>query len=635
VLATGAGAAVALCGCDWTGSGLPADSAKAVIGPQGGTLSLAKGPILTVPPGALAAPVELSIVRSGAAAPQQALSAIYDFKPVDTVFAKAATVQIPVPASTKSAVVYWSSAGAPTRYEIVPCAVEAGFSSAQVTHLGVGYAGAVPGEERTVSGAVSTLFWQDDGTRTKRPGVLGPQMRVPAIFVPGAGGYKRIAVTEGPDSSFLASGVPSGRYFLQIDTVYPPNVGPGEAVFTQLVELTTSNPDLSTVMAARPNVQAPAGTATLALNIANLTPWVDSIAGFSGDMILIAGSQAHVYSRPQISGVRPQAGGTAYTNTFRWNVGSTAWFIGLPDASQGDVEFVYQRSTRTAGSNETQGVVRYASRFARVDNLTLREGTQQTLSVSLADVAQSGNARADLRSAQFAALAPQVNPSAMPSQVQGGSSMSILAVPHTVDYPEAPGFSASSSLLWVQAPLTTDVDYGVVTYGQLPAPLWQEERYSGYTFDLQLPAPSGKTYDWFGGFLEFVRPADAGPVAPVLGPPRSPLIGGRDAFVPQAGVGVQPVISWSPPSLGSASSYVVRIDPLGLDAIPPGSLLQLSFAVYSGTSLKVPAGFLQQGRDYVATITALSAPWDQLDRPPLRSGAPLRMSDCVTAVFTP
>jgi hypothetical protein len=64
-------------------------------------------------------------------------------------------------------------------------------------------------------------------------------------------------------------------------------------------------------------------------------------------------------------------------------------------------------------------------------------------------------------------------------------------------------------------------------------------------------------------------------------------------------------------------------------------LQEVTLSVYTGTSVRVPQGFLQVGKPYVATITALSAPWDQLDRPPLRLGAPLHSADCVTAIFVP
>jgi hypothetical protein len=47
-------------------------------------------------------------------------------------------------------------------------------ATAQVNHLGTGYAGVRPAATRTVSGALSTIFWADDGTRTSRNGVLPP-----------------------------------------------------------------------------------------------------------------------------------------------------------------------------------------------------------------------------------------------------------------------------------------------------------------------------------------------------------------------------------------------------------------------------------------------------------------------------
>ena len=135
--------------------------------------------------------------------------------------------------------------------------------------------------------------------------------------------------------------------------------------------------------------------------------------------------------------------------------------------------------------------------------------------------------------------------------------------------------------------------------------------------------------------LDWVRPGTAGAIAPVLGPPAAPLINGRDAFSQQANVGVQPTFSWSPPALGTATSYSVRIDMANGDAPLPPGLQEVTLSVYTGTSVRVPQGFLQVGKPYVATITAFSAPWDQLDRPPLRLGAPLHSSDCVTAIFVP
>ena len=61
----------------------------------------------------------------------------------------------------------------------------------------------------------------------------------------------------------------------------------------------------------------------------------------------------------------------------------------------------------------------------------------------------------------------------------------------------------------------------------------------------------------------------------------------------------------------------------------------MALSVYSGNSIRVPAGFLQRGRQYTLTVTAISAPWDVLDRPPFRTGTPLHSADCVSAIFSP
>jgi len=305
---------------------------------------------------------------------------------------------------------------------------------------------------------------------------------------------------------------------------------------------------------------------------------------------------------------------------------------GLPDAAKGDVTYLYQRSTRPIGAGATAGVARVASRFQRLDGLTVRSGSPTAVQAALADAPQTGSIRADLRNAQFAALLPQVNALATPNFQAGG--VSVLAVPHSLDFPDMPD-DATSSLLWVQGPATTNVDYGDVGYGQFLGSAWRETRYIVYLIDVNLPVPGNTaTYPASAVLESFVAAPDTTPVAPALGPPRSVQINGKDASVPQSSVGLSPLISWSPPALGTATSYVARIELVNLGPATPG-LQQLWISVYSGTSVQVPAGFLQSGRQYVLTVAANSAPWDALDRPPFRTGTPFHTADCVSAIFTP
>src|SRR5262249_15645313 len=98
------------------------------------------------------------------------------------------------------------------------------------------------------------------------------------------------------------------------------------------------------------------------------------------------------------------------------------------------------------------------------------------------------------------------------------------------------------------------------------------------------------------------------------------------------GVGLQPLISWSPPDLGTATSYFVSI--YGLTPPEPGERLPLA-TIHSGTSYKVPPGFLRPGHLYYGVISAYQADFDVLDRPIYRWGTPDHEGDCIIGAFTP
>ncbi|HME89829.1 MAG TPA: hypothetical protein VKE49_00285 [Myxococcaceae bacterium] len=99
------------------------------------------------------------------------------------------------------------------------------------------------------------------------------------------------------------------------------------------------------------------------------------------------------------------------------------------------------------------------------------------------------------------------------------------------------------------------------------------------------------------------------------------------------GVGVQPIFSWSPPNLGTATSYQLNI--YSLSPLQEGDTGSLSAIVHSGTTFKVPPGFLKAGNSYLSVITARQAPWDAINHGPFRAGTPLHTTDCVTGIFIP
>jgi hypothetical protein len=184
---------------------------------------------------------------------------------------------------------------------------------------------------------------------------------------------------------------------------------------------------------------------------------------------------------------------------------------------------------------------------------------------------------------------------------------------------------------------TSNFDYGTFDYPQFHDPILTELRLVSYYFDVTLLTPGTMKpveLSQVGSIFSAVAmtPAPTDPIVPVLGPPTAPLINGEDAFAPHSGVGLQPVLSWSPPDLGTASSYGVSIN----DVDPPEEGDRIpSASVYSGTSFKVPPGFLRPGHRYWAQIFATQADFDVLDRPPFREGTSSYTTNCVVGIFTP
>src|SRR5258708_17239585 len=247
------------------------------------------------------------------------------------------------------------------------------------------------------------------------------------------------------------------------------------------------------------------------------------------------------------------------------------------------------------GPGDSPADRRYASRYARLTDVTVSDGTTSTLMASLVETPMTGWLRADVRGSEFAALAPEVNPSARPTQDPFGNlGFSIFAVPHSVQYPDRPA-SSTSSLFYFQSvtPTSTNFDYGTFNYPQFHDSLWTEYRQLLYCFDVTLRAPGTKMpieLPCFASVYSAVpmSPPPTDPMSPVLGPPTAPLINGEDAFAPHAGVGLQPVISWSPPDLGTATSYFVSI--YSLSPVEEGERFA-SAPASSGPPSKLPPHF--------------------------------------------
>jgi hypothetical protein len=144
-------------GADAASSDASVEAAAGVtIGPDGGSV-VAYGIELDVPPGALPAPVALSVALSTAPPPSgyTLVSSFYRFAPEGTTFAVPATVRFQVTATPPGASVYWSRASG-GGYDPLTTTSAGTTATASITHFSHGFVGLVAtGDAGTENDATS------------------------------------------------------------------------------------------------------------------------------------------------------------------------------------------------------------------------------------------------------------------------------------------------------------------------------------------------------------------------------------------------------------------------------------------------------------------------------------------------
>jgi hypothetical protein len=494
---------------------------------------------------------------------------------------------------------------------------------------------------RTVSGVFSTTYQKDDGTRTTVAG-LAPTQAVPTaiLYADNAGGYTTVPLSLAMDGSFSVSNIPGGTYYLRTEQSTSLIDAAGTADQSALITLsplTSATPDLNTLRPGRPDAVVPTQDTPVTLNVTGLSPW--STSGRFRDQFFIATAQDQGDESVFLfnSGL-PPAGATSFSTTFDWFEGAFDAVDGLPDASKGDTAYFSHRA-HFPMPNGCDGAV--AKDFAKSTAFTVPPGGGNTANIAMQAAPLSSSIGTNAKLSQFAALVPSMNPAAQltidPAELTSpAAGASVFGIPGSLSYPDFPGLNVVVRLAAYDyfGSMSVDTDCGAVPYGGFLDAPYQAMRNFAYQAGVLLAADGGSV----AINPAFIAQEPAGSVstngiAPVIGPVRAPLVNGQDAFAARAGVGLTPVISWSSPSLGSASDYTVTIQMLSVPD-SPSDAGQIVAGVHGATSFKVPAGLLKMGKTYAATITAIDQPSRDPNRP-FRGGLPFYSADAVTNTFTP
>jgi hypothetical protein len=155
--------------------------------------------------------------------------------------------------------------------------------------------------------------------------------------------------------------------------------------------------------------------------------------------------------------------------------------------------------------------------------------------------------------------------------------------------------------------LTTDQDFGDVSFGNPYPATWTPflDYYDFVVYNIQPSNASAPLqFALANRVVSAQLPTASSPIVPLVGPPLNPQIDGKSLFQDQVISGTNPVFSWQPPSVGTASGYRIRVYELDVNNGTTSLNLKGGFYV-TGTSVQLPPGVLSSGKTYTFAIDSL------------------------------
>jgi hypothetical protein len=471
-------------------------------------------------------------------------------------------------------------------------------------------------------------YWGASGSsnafRIWRPGALYPAALVPQSD----GSLTRLGGAMSADGSFSIPNVPAGYVWLQL--------GPSGYFW-----ITTSDFDFGEDIVGMPlaGSNSPA-TTTFNYSISGLQP------AQTGDYITIQ-TLADGLSQLPFPSFLPN-GATSVSESV-----PSPSFI---DWSKVDTLFVsdYVMTSSGAFGGFTLGPT------AMVTGLTLTDGATNNITATLSP-SPAATVPLSIQGTQWASVASGIAPS---NSAPSSSNYFLYAQPYLTDRlgarffvsangpgftmlrpapPPAPisfsgsnscGNSAVSSGFPLPPnslpPIVTDVDYGVLSYGDPFPAAWQRLLQYCQETQVSLPRPNSTVTDTFILADQQTTAVPAGPVTPILGPVQNPTINGASIFQTATVNTTSVNLSWNAPAIGQPYGYYVVVNQLGtltnggaVEYIPVG---QFGTAK---TSMQVP--FLNAGNTYVFLITSATDGLANMEMNPLRRKAPNAEASVVSA----
>lgn len=451
------------------------------------------------------------------------------------------------------------------------------------------------GSTRTVSG--TRIIHYKDGPVPVDLSVIPVAANVPD----GSGGYTVLPGTGTSSGTFTIPNVPAGFYLLQIGRLY---------LWTRnsVVDADLNQDYRSTVVAADNNT-------TMSFDLTNLRAWRSPD---SFEVVCSDNASFDLYFAA--------VGDTTFTGTF-------PYFGDLSDASQGDQYYMFQLMTQ-----KVKGVPFAAlGRFIAPPKFTQAQGSDTLIAGKLKTIRQTGKFEANINGADLTAQTMAANPNA----AMTSTSVLLDVYPGTM----AKGFSTATPDLVAYgfAPgtpfITTNGDLGQVRYGN-PFPPKKWTLFAGYSYSAatNYTAPGATNSTPLASLVEDLTttlPSTTSPMTPLVGVVQKPSINGKKFFQDQTGVGMTPLLKWSPPSVGKATFYDVRGYELSNDGLGNTLINQVMRLRTASTSLRIPPGRMSAGLGYVFLVRPFYIPGLNFVKTPFMSGPTSAWADVLSGMMQP
>jgi hypothetical protein len=367
-----------------------------------------------------------------------------------------------------------------------------------------------------------------------------------------------------------------------------------------------NNIDLSLERLGRNDI-ASVSQATLGFTMTGLQSWT------AGDVLVAYSSNLGYRQTLTFSSGAPTVGATSLTGVAPWSGYKV-------DSSKSDALQILQLGKHTTG-----GGLGYVSldRVFDAPAFTMSDNTQHPITGAFS-TASSSSLTLTVNAGTFNNFSSEVGPSVTTRSIQG--SMFAALSSDVIESPTLFSFAQSSEGV-------NNMAFGTIAFGDPFPSAWK--RYVKVQVAYSVPY----TYNSASGTLNATvtriatkATAEAGTLVAELGPPTQIKFDNDNAMTDTA-ISPVPLVSWSPPSSGSATDYEVQV----YEAKANGTVLSFNPVirlVTKSTSVRIPNGYLLGQRQYVFSIRARVRVGVDISTTPLRAGTESSSAEAVTALVT-